>query len=231
MSFIQTIGASITVFSCVVAMLFAANQEDNNLIGPDDDNILSKLFSHRMLMFTVWTIPLDILCLSVVFRTIPRAGSHVAIVPFKSTTHRLIVLASSTISVSYQTGWTNLFIKCIAVLLQEENPSASVPLWAFIAVTAVSAIVQMHLLSAMMRLFDAVTCIPPYQILITIWLVVFSSVVFHEYPENVIGFGVSLGCSFLGIVMVAIPPRSTDINVTRTETDQPLVPRQARDIS
>jgi len=106
-----------------------------------------------------------------------------------------------------------------------------VSLWAFLAVSAGSAIVQMHLLSAMMRLFDAVTCIPPYQILITIWLVVFSSVVFHEYPENVIGFGVSLGCSFLGIVMVAIPPRSTDISTTSSETDQPLVPRQPRDIS
>ena len=231
MSLFQTIGASITVFSCVIAMLFAANQEDQNFISPDDDNILSKLFSHRMLMFTIWTIPLDIACLSVVFRTIPRAGSHVAVVSFKSTAHRLMILAASTIAVSYQTGWTNLFIKCIAVLLKEDNPLASTSLWAFIGVTAVSAIAQMHLLSAMMRLFDAVTCIPPYQILITIWLVVFSSVVFHEYPENVIGFGASLGCSFLGIVMVAIPPRDTSFNNTPTDTDQPLVPRESRDIS
>jgi drug/metabolite transporter (DMT)-like permease len=232
MSFVQIIGASITVFSCIVAMLFAANQEtdDPNYLG-DDDGILDKLLSHRMLLFTIWTLPLDIFCLSVVFRAVPRAGSHIAIVPFKSTAHRLLVLFSSTVAVSYQTGWTNLFIKCIAVVLKEEHPFAHADFWIFICITTCSAIAQMHLLSAMMRLFDAITCIPPYQILITIWLVAFSSVVFHEYPENVFGFGMSLGCSFLGILMVAIPPRESPSVPEFSENDQPLVSRYDRDIS
>lgn len=233
MSFFQIIGASITVFTCIVAMLFAANQENDpdNVFHHEDDSIFSKLLSHRMLMFTIWTLPVDIFCLSVVFRTVPRAGSHTAIVPFKSTAHRLLVLFSSTVAVSYQTGWTNLFIKCIAVVLNGEHPLAHADFWIFLSIIACSAIAQMHLLSAMMRLFDAVTCIPPYQILITIWLVVFSSVVFHEYPENIVGFGLSLGCSFLGILMVAVPPRDSPVVSQFSETDQPLVSGYNRDIS
>ena len=235
MSFLQTIGATITVFSCIVAMLFAAHQEEyvtlSDVVGVDDDDIVAKLFSHRMLLFTIWTLPLDILCLSVVIRSVPRAGSHLTTIPFRSSSHRLVVLASSTIAVSYQTGWTNLFIKCIAILLKNDRPLESSLLWILVLATACSAIAQMYLLSSMMRLFDAVTCIPPYQILITIWLVVFSSVVFHEYPANVVGFGVSLACSFLGIVMVAVPPKEASIVSSSLDSDQPLVPRDIRDNS
>jgi drug/metabolite transporter (DMT)-like permease len=217
----QIIGASITVFSAIIAMLFAAHQEVG--IGSlfEGDDVVDKLLSRRMLIFVVWTIPIDIACLSIVFRTMPRAGSHVSTVSYKSVTHRLIVLACTTVSVSYQTGWTNLFIKCIAELISDKEPIVSGTFVSILLIMLLSALAQMHLLSAMMRLFDSVTCIPPYQILITMWLVVLSSVVFHEYPENVYGFSVSLFCSFFGILMVALPGSPPSANLQQ----EPLVDR------
>jgi hypothetical protein len=70
-----------------------------------------------------------------------------------------------------------------------------------------------------MRLFEAVVVVPPYQIAITVWLIVFSSVVFDERVDNIIGFVIALLISFGGILMVALPNRR------RNSVDEPLVQR------
>jgi len=229
----QVIGASITVFSAIVAMLFAAHQEATPVLdlllggSPEQENedIIQKLLSTQMFHFVIWTLPIDIACLGIFFRTIPRAGSHIATIQFKSVGHRLIVLGCTTWAVSYQTGWTNLFIKVIAVLL-EDDAILRVKFFIVMVLMLASALCQMQLLSGMMRLFDSVTCIPPYQIMITMWLVVLSSVVFREYPENVYGFSLSLFCSFFGILMVALPGNGSSGPTYASPPEEPLVDRR-----
>ena len=199
MSKSQLLGASITVFSCIVAMLFAAHQGNDTMFLNDETeepDVIDRLLSRRVFLFTVWTLPVDLACLTVVYKSLPSVGSHIAEVAYKSSLHRLIVLASTTVAVSYQTGWTNLLIKCIAVLAQKSLGSTT--LWVLVMLMIGSGLAQMMLMSSMMRLFDSVVAIPPYQIMITLWLVIFSSVVFVEYPANPIGFGLSFLFSFFG---------------------------------
>jgi hypothetical protein len=203
LSFLQMIGSAVTVFSCVVAMLFAAKQDEDTR----GVSIINGLWSTNMWKFLAYTVPLYLGCLVLVWRHVPEPGSHVGLPTYKSAIHRLIVLGSATIATSYQTAWSNFFIKCIAVMAQESLVDAT--LWILVGLLSVSAIGQMMLMSSMMRLFEAVVVIPPYQIAVTVWLIVFSYVAFNEQVHNVIGFVLALSFSFFGIILVAIPQRAS----------------------
>lgn len=210
----QIIGSAITVFSCIVAMLFAAKQEDSELAI--DASTSRNIFSSNLLHFTAFTLPLDMICVVVVYRSLPNVGTHVSLPTYRSAAHRLATLACATFAASYQTAWTNFFLKCIAVIAQDTF--ADVTLWVLVGAVGLSAIGQMALMSSIMRLFDAVVVIPPYQIAITVWLIVFSAVAFNEHVENLVGFVAALAFSFAGIVLVALPGRSRN-----TEAQEPLV--------
>ncbi len=222
MTFRQSLGAVITVFSCVVAMLFAARQDDDPrvfLSDPNRNHVIDQLFSHRVGVFSMLTLPIDLICLYIVWRTLPAAGSHISLPVYKSSFHRLLVLASATYATSYQTAWSNLFIKCIAVIAQDSF--LDVWLWALIIVLILSALAQMMLMSSIMRLFEAVVVVPPYQIAITVWLVAFSYVVFSEQVHNLLGFSLALVFSFFGVVMVALPHRRSPASADAVQ--EPLV--------
>ena len=212
MSRLQIIGAAITVFACLVAMLFASQQTvPDDLVIPRG-KVIDDIFSRRVGLFTLWTVPFAIVCIIIVQRALPRRGTEA--VSVKTPGRRLAVLAASTMSTAYQCGWTNLFIKAIAVLVQEEGWEWKYVIGLALA-TGISAIGQMILMSGMMQLFESVVVIPPYQILITLWIVVFSSVVFRDHPSNLIGFVLSLLFSFFGILLIALspspsPPQSPD---------------------
>ena len=227
MTFTQSLGAAVTVFACVVAMLFAAKQDGDDDFTVADwlseshflrDSVIDRLLSRRLGTFTAITFPLYACCLIIVWRHLPEPGSHTLLPTYKSTVHRLIVLASATFSTSYQTAWSNLLIKCIAVIAQESLTEPS--LWVLIGLLLVSALGQMMLMSSMMRLFDAVVVIPPYQIAITVWLIAFSYVVFNEQVHNLVGFILALLFSFFGIILVALPQRDAR---QRVGTQEPLV--------
>lgn len=228
MTQMQVIGSIVTVFSCMVAMLIASDQGGDTR-GPADqlltftipspqDDIISKLLSERVAIFTLYTLPPIILCWMVIWKNLPWMGSHISVPAYTSALHRLTVLASATMATSYQTAWTNLFIKCVAVIAQETTFLNGV-LWILFGAMILSALCQMMLMSAIMRLFEAVVVVPPYQIAITVWLIVFSSVFFDERVDNIIGFVISLLVSFGGILMVALPNRR------RNTVDEPLVQR------
>lgn len=204
MSPVQIIGSVVTVMSCLVAMIFAAKQQnpdDLDIKTPVIDFILSK----PVVLLTAATLPLDLACLCLVYRHLPKVGTHAGLPTFRGPFHRIVVLMSATYAASYQTAWTNLIIKCIAMIAQESfmNPT----LWVLVTILPLSAIVQMVLMSSIMRLFETVVAIPPYQIAITVWLVVFSAVAFEERVENLTGFVFSLLISFSGIFLIAIPSR------------------------
>jgi drug/metabolite transporter (DMT)-like permease len=220
MTFRQSLGAAVTVFASIVAMLFAARQDDNPLgwFNSGHSRVIDQLFSHRVGMFTMITVPLDIVCLFVVWKTLPAAGSHITVPTYRAALHRLIVLASATFATSYQTAWSNLLIKCIAVMAQDTL--LDLWLWGLIIALISSALAQMTLMSSIMRLFEAVVVIPPYQIAITVWLVAFSYVVFSEQVHNLTGFVLALLLAFFGILMVALPQRQPSLNQT---VEEPLV--------
>lgn len=223
MTFRQSVGAMVTVFSCVVAMLFAAKQEPDPstdwLESETRKNVIDQLFSHNVGVFAGLTVPLDIVCLFIVWKTLPAVGSHISLPMYKSAVHRLIVLGSATFATSYQTAWSNLLIKCIAVMAQETL--SDVWLWILVGLLLLSALAQMMLMSSIMRLFEAVVVVPPYQIAITVWLIVFSYVVFNEQVQNLTGFTLALVFSFFGIVLVALPSKLN--NRARDEVQEPLV--------
>ena len=217
----QMLGSAITVFGCVVAMLFASHQEpvDPSAVdyGSNESDVISRLLSRRVADFTMITLPVNFLCLYIVWRNLPKAGTHVAIPTYRSALHRLTVLASATLATSYQTAWTNLLIKCIAVIAQETF--TSLVLWLFVGLMILSGLCQMMLMSSIMRLFEAVVIVPPYQIAITVWLIVFSAVVFNEHVANLAGFVLALLFSFIGILLVALPQRRPQVAGDR----EPLV--------
>lgn len=198
MSLMQMLGAGITVFGCLVAMLFAANQTI-----PIDTGVVDLLFTRKVALFAVWTLPVSLLGMLVMHRALPKRGA----VEFSSRFRKLGVLAAATWTTSYQCAWTNLFIKAIAMLVQEKEWKMGY-LVLLAALTGASAVMQMILMSSMMQLFESVVVIPPYQILITTWIVVFSSVIFGDHPSNIAGFTASLLFSFFGIILVAFsaPP-------------------------
>ena len=220
MTFRQSLGAAVTVFSCIVAMLFAARQDEDpsEWFTSGHNRVIDQLFSHRVLVFTMITVPLDLVCLFVVWKTLPQAGSHITVPSYRSAFHRLAVLASATYATSYQTAWSNLLIKCIAVMAQDTL--ADIWLWGFVVVLLLSALAQMMLMSSIMRLFEAVVVIPPYQIAITVWLVTFSYVAFSEQVHNLTGFVLALLFSFFGILLVAVPQRQSNLSDT---VQEPLV--------
>ena len=196
----QILGSAVTVFSCLIAMLFAAHQAEAEMNF--NKNVIDQLFSRKVALFALWTVPVHAVSVGIVYKAVPRVGSHAGPI-FPSLSRKLTVLAATAMATSYQCGWTNLFIKSIAVLVQERGEGFYAFLCILLVATAVSGLVQMMLMSSMMRLFESVVVIPPYQILITLWLVVFSSVVFGDKPNNPIGFALSLLFSFFGIVLVA----------------------------
>lgn len=208
MSPVQIIGSVVTVMSCLVAMIFAAKQENPSSFIDDLDvktPVIDLILSKPVGLLTAVTLPLDLACLYLVYRHLPKAGTHAGLPTFRGSFHRIVVLMSATYAASYQTAWTNLIIKCIAMIAQESfmNPT----LWVLVTILPLSAIAQMVLMSSIMRLFETVVAIPPYQIAITVWLVVFSAVAFEERVENLTGFVFSLLISFFGIFLVAIPSR------------------------
>lgn len=219
---VQVLGAGITVSSAIGAMLFAAQQSGDS----SADDIIDLLLSRRMLGLILWTLPGFCLCLLNMYRHMPGRGE---ILRLRSLRARFELLICTAFAVSYQTGWTNLLIKSIAVLMKQERV-LTVPFLIISLLIIASALAQMVLMSAMMRLFEAVVIIPPYQIMITAWLVVFSAVIFHEWPQNTLGFTAALLVSFGGIFLVALPngratttPPPPDILQELTDA-QPLVP-------
>lgn len=168
----QIAGALITVFSCIVAMLFASDQEDPTdpvlRFDSNEDDVLAQLLSSRTGAFTMYTLPVILVCWATIFRYLPGPGSHVTIPTYRTTSERLGVLLAATLAASYQTAWTNLIIKCIAVIAQETF--SSLTLWILVLCMLISGVGQMTLMSSIMRLFDAVIVVPPYQIAITVWL-------------------------------------------------------------
>jgi hypothetical protein len=215
---VQIFGACVTVVCCLLAMMTASRQtaeSTTNLLASED--LIDLIFSRRMVIFTLSTVPMYGLCLSVIKSNLPLPGASVN---YPTAGYRLIVLLSSAYAASYQTGWTNLFIKILAMNINFELISFFNLI--LILIIGISALAQMYLMSAMMRLFDAVVVIPPYQILITIWLIVMSAVVFHETPRDLLGFTLSLICSFGGIFIVAMPPASS-ASILDRGVEQPLV--------
>jgi hypothetical protein len=212
---IQILGAGITVISAIGAMLFAS-QQGGGYDPTNSSNVFDLLLSEKMLSFVIWTVPIFFACLIIMFRHLPKPGRSMPV--FSGAWDRVLVLGATTVAVSYQTGWTNLLIKCVAVLVQD-GAEFTIGFWVLSALILISALGQMVLMSAMMRLFESVVVIPPYQILITLWLVMFSAVIFQEVPESIFGFTMCLLISFGGIVLVATPTSPTD-----TPAAQPLVP-------
>ena len=201
----QIIGSALTVFSCLIAMIFAAKQADSTNVGSTQTPVIDHILSKSVGLLTAFTLPLDVACLYLVNKNLPKAGSNVGLPMYKNSFQRSLVLFSSTYAASYQTAWTNLFIKGVAMIAQESFLYPS--LWVLVALLGASALAQMVLMSSMMRLFDAVVAIPPYQIAITVWLVVFSAVAFEERVSNLAGFVCALLVSFFGIFLVAFPSR------------------------
>mmetsp|Transcript_14195 Transcript_14195/g.14016 ORF Transcript_14195/g.14016 Transcript_14195/m.14016 type:complete len:96 (-) Transcript_14195:91-378(-) len=69
---------------------------------------------------------------------------------------------------------------------------------------------QLTFMSWMMRQFDAVVCIPPYQILLMLFMVSFGAACFLEVPKNVACFMLALAVACIGIVCMSMDTEHHD---------------------
>jgi hypothetical protein len=192
---IQIIGLSIAVVGCCAAMFFSSQ-------GSNDSNtaLLDDLFSIRLLVLSLSTLPVYLLCLWRVRRSI---SAHDETEPSRA---RLLTLLCATFETSYTATWASLFSKSTSEFVYSVG-FLSGWTWASAALMLLTCYGQMHMMRSMMSLFESVICIPPYQIMNTTWLAVFSFIVFREVPRSVPGFILSLLLSFVGIWLIAAPPQ------------------------
>ncbi|KAF4671968.1 hypothetical protein FOL47_001055 [Perkinsus chesapeaki] len=183
----QTIGSILIVIGAVAAMAFGSSDD-----GGSDQNITALLSSARFITFVGITFPFYLLSFSV-SRWSMRA--HVAIddhIPVsqaqvqKRRGRRAVALLALAFLGGYQSAVTALAGKFGAQYIAMDGLSAYQPYLCFSVVIA-SSLMQLTFMSWMMRQFDAVVCIPPYQILLMLFMVSFGAACFREILDLITG--------------------------------------------
>ena len=183
----QMIGITITVFGCIFGILCANHNAD---ISTHRDIFTSMDFDRAALLALI-TVPVLVMSFTA-FNT-----STI------TTSSRMFSLFSCAYATSFVAACASILSKALSELIYK-NGVTHHSVWLMLIGCASTCILQMGLMSSMMGKFDAIVCVPPYQILHSAWLAVFSSIIFFEHLANSFGFSISLSISAVGIWQIAV---------------------------
>lgn len=242
MSRVQTGAAAVSVMATILAMLFAGASKSEGAL-PDGSPSLEYIFARLLDKDTVWLLLLVVAVHvflaafnSAVIQTQESTSSgsgidsDLAVVENSNASIRatvrpasIFLLISSVYCASFQTAATNVLGKIVGVSVVSSLASGDkfVHIHAIVLASGlilINACFQLMMVSNMLKLFPAVIAIPPYQISILSWLVLFSSLIFGESPSNPTGFVVCLGVALLSTVVICMYPAKPRL-VSEIDTD------------
>ena len=187
----QVMGVVISVCGCVGAVLAGAQPVKNR----SEDDVLNELFSHRVGISLLVTLPLFLGSLYVVWRAVndpSQLARHDE--PVKT---RFGLFLSAVFASSYAATWASLSVRCVSELAQFGIfTSTTMGMIVFLVLTCV---VQVATIADMMKLFSSIISMPPYLILNAGGLSAYSAVVFGETPQHAAAFVVTMIVAFGGI--------------------------------
>ncbi|KAF4736685.1 hypothetical protein FOZ63_022933, partial [Perkinsus olseni] len=208
----QTVGSILIVLGAVSAMAFGSSSDDG---GGSDESIAGLLSSARFITFVAATFPFYLLAFTVSkwsMRTHVAIDDHIPVSQaqvHKRRLRRAVALLALAFLGGYQSAVTALAGKFGAQYIAMDGLATYQPYLCF-SIVIVSSLMQLTFMSWMMRQFDAVVCIPPYQILLMLFMVSFGAACFQEVPKNVPCFMLALALACVGIVCMSMDTEHHD---------------------
>ena len=185
----QTVGVLLSLIGCACAVAFSARA----VPARTKTELLNDLLSYRVGLMVAITIPIFVACVHFVRDAVKRGADVVD-------NNRMFLLSCAVFASSFTATWASLLVRIVSELIHFSILDAAT-LSAGVVLVLMS-IAQVATMGDMHALFKSVVSMPFYLILNAAGIVLLSSVIFNEVPDNAHLFAVSMLFGFVGIALI-----------------------------
>lgn len=185
----QTVGVLLSLIGCVCAVAFSTHA----VPARTKIELMNDLLSYRVGVMVSITVPLFVACVHFVRDAVNRGSELVE-------NNRMFLLTCAVFSSSFTATWASVLVRIVSELIHFSIVDTATLSAGVILV--LMSIAQLATMGDMHALFKSVVSMPFYLVLNAAGIVLLSSIIFNEVPDNTHFFAVSMLFGFLGIALI-----------------------------